>query len=204
MTFGLRAFELRLGISSTWPFVSVTGSGGRRLPRRKWNRLRQRPRLRTKRTRKARSTRGGTSAITRPHPATCARCAETYTGHDRSEESPSLPLPYARNSRRRSGDMWSELVIGSNRLIDASGVIVVMGKEQVHLERGRDDQLLLTMDLYDAEGTHIAKLRRNAWAFHGEDYDITTHPSSLSLVHRASGTLVAEAQVQDRDRIVVP
>jgi hypothetical protein len=100
--------------------------------------------------------------------------------------------------------MWSELVIGSNRLIDASGVIVVMDKEQVHLERGRDDQLLLTMDLYDAYGTHIAKLRRNAWAFHGEDYDITTHPSSLSLVHRESGTLVAEAQVLDRDRLLVP
>ena len=100
--------------------------------------------------------------------------------------------------------MWSELVIGSNRLINASGVIVVMGKEQVHLERGRDDQLLLTMDLYDAEGTHIAKLRRNAWAFHGEDYDITTHPSSLSVVHRASGTLVAEAQVLGRDQLLVP
>jgi hypothetical protein len=33
--------------------------------------------------------------------------------------------------------MWSELVIGSNRLINASGVIVVMGKEQVHLVRLR-------------------------------------------------------------------
>jgi hypothetical protein len=100
--------------------------------------------------------------------------------------------------------MWSELIIGSNRLINASGVIVVMDKEQVHLERGRDNQLLLTMDLYDGQGTHIAKLRRNAWAFHGEDYDITTHPSSLTLVHRASDTLVAEANVLDKDRLLVP
>jgi hypothetical protein len=100
--------------------------------------------------------------------------------------------------------MWSELVIGSNRLLNASGVINVLGEPQVHLERGRDDQLLLTMDLYDDRGEHVAKLRRNAWAFHGADYDITTHPSSLKLVHRASATVVAEAQVQGRDRIVVP
>ncbi len=61
--------------------------------------------------------------------------------------------------------MWKELVIGSNRLIDASGVIVVMDKEKVSLERGHDDQLLLTMDVYNADGKHVAKLRRNAWAF---------------------------------------
>ncbi|MDP9301102.1 MAG: hypothetical protein M3P43_09460 [Actinomycetota bacterium] len=100
--------------------------------------------------------------------------------------------------------MWKELVIGSNRLIDASGVIVVMDKEKVSLERGHDDQLLLTMDVYNADGKHVAKLRRNAWAFHGEDFDITTHPSSLTLVHRESGVLVAEAQVLDRDRVVLP
>lgn len=100
--------------------------------------------------------------------------------------------------------MWKELIIGSNRLVNASGVIVVQGREQVSLELGSDDQLLLTMDLYDDQGVHIAKLRRNAWAFHGEDYDVTTHPSSLQLVHRATETLVAEAQVLDKDRVEVP
>lgn len=101
--------------------------------------------------------------------------------------------------------VWSELEIGSNRLFNASGVINVLGEPQVHLERGSsDDQLLLTMDLYNDGGEHIAKLRRNAWAFHGEDYDITTQPSSLTLVHRATSTVVAEAQVLHRDRIVIP
>lgn len=71
--------------------------------------------------------------------------------------------------------MWSELVIGSNRVINAHGVIGVDGEPQVELERGTDMQLLLTMDLYDQGGKHVAKLRRNARAFHGEDYDIATH-----------------------------
>lgn len=101
--------------------------------------------------------------------------------------------------------MWSELVIGSNRVINSHGVIGVDGEPQVELERGTEDmQLLLTMDLYNEGGEHVAKLRRNAWAFHGEDYDITTHPSSLKLIHRATSTVVAEAQIQNRDRIVVP
>lgn len=100
--------------------------------------------------------------------------------------------------------VWSELNIGSNRLLNASGVINVLGQPQVHLERGSDDQLLLTMDLFDQAGTHLAKLRRNAWTFHGDDYEITTHASSLKLSHKVTGQTIAEAQVLDRDRIVVP
>jgi hypothetical protein len=51
----------------------------------------------------------------------------------------------------------------SNRVVNASGVIRVMGQDQVKLELDDDGQLLLTMDLYDADRTHVGKLRRNAW-----------------------------------------
>jgi hypothetical protein len=42
-----------------------------------------------------------------------------------------------------------ELNIGSNIIRNTSGVLNVSGKEQISLEIGKDDQLLLTMDLYD-------------------------------------------------------
>lgn len=99
--------------------------------------------------------------------------------------------------------MWKELNIGSNRVVNASGVIRVMGQDQVKLELDDDGQLLLTMDLYDADRTHVGKLRRNAWAFHSLDFEITTNPSSLQLAHGDSGRLVAIAEVVDRDHLVV-
>jgi hypothetical protein len=79
--------------------------------------------------------------------------------------------------------MWSELVIGGNRIINCSGVIRVDGDPQVYLERGtRDVQLLLTINVCDETGKTVAKLRRNAWAYNDKSrYDITTHPSSLTL-----------------------
>jgi hypothetical protein len=102
--------------------------------------------------------------------------------------------------------MWNEFIIGSNVFQDTPGVLVVEGQEQIWLERGsRDDQLLLTMDVYDGNGIHVAKLRRNAWAFNeGGRHDITTNPKSLQLIDKEADSIVVEAQVLDRDRVQVP
>jgi hypothetical protein len=60
------------------------------------------------------------------------------------------------------------------------------------------------MDIYDAEGNHIAKLRRNAWVFNNEDrYAITTARASLQLIDTFSDELVVEANVVGQDRIDV-
>jgi hypothetical protein len=98
-----------------------------------------------------------------------------------------------------------ELNIGSDIIRNSSGILSVEGQDQIYLEIGeRDDQLLLTMDVYDAEGNHIAKLRRNAWAFNNRDrFDITTIPSSLRLTDTDSGDLVVEANVTGPSRIEV-
>jgi hypothetical protein len=69
------------------------------------------------------------------------------------------------------------------------------------LEISNNGQLLLTMDLYDAAGTHIAKLRRNAWAFHQSRFDITTRPDDLTLTDIASGDTVLKARVLGPDII---
>jgi len=44
-----------------------------------------------------------------------------------------------------------ELNIGSNIIRNTIGVLNVQGKEQIFLEIGEDDQLLLTMDIYDSQ-----------------------------------------------------
>jgi hypothetical protein len=102
--------------------------------------------------------------------------------------------------------MWSELVIGGNRIINCSGVIRVDGDPQVYLERGtRDVQLLLTINVCDETGKTVAKLRRNAWAYNDKSrYDITTHPSSLTLTDTTTGEVILEASVKGRDAIEVP
>ena len=98
-----------------------------------------------------------------------------------------------------------ELNIGSNILRNTSGVLKVAGQEQIFLEVGENGQLLLTMDLYDETGKHIAKLRRNAWAFNeGERFAITTNPSDLTLRESKSGAIVVRARVLDPTHIEIP
>ena len=58
-----------------------------------------------------------------------------------------------------------ELNIGSNVYRNANGVLTLERKEQIVIEaRSESPQLLVTADLYDAKGDHVAHLRRNVWA----------------------------------------
>ena len=60
------------------------------------------------------------------------------------------------------------------------------------------------MVIYDARRQHIAKLRRNAWAFNNNDrFDITTHPSSLKLIDKETNRVVVEVNVTGTAQIQV-
>lgn len=98
-----------------------------------------------------------------------------------------------------------ELIIGSNIIRNSTGVLNVEGKEQISIGFGREStQLLLTMDVYDTGGKHIAKLNRNAWVFNEKDkYEITTHPKSLKLIDKESGDTVVQASILAPDKIEV-
>jgi hypothetical protein len=97
-----------------------------------------------------------------------------------------------------------ELNIGSNIVRNASGVLNVQGKNQITVEIRPDMQLLLTMDIYDSNGKHIAKLRRNAWTFNNKDrFEVTTNPTSLKLIDKESGEIVVEVNVKDRNTIQI-
>lgn len=107
-------------------------------------------------------------------------------------------------------ETWSKVTVGSNVFLNEGGVpgiLIVEGEGQIVLERGEDDeQLLLTMDLYDAEGSRIGKLRRNAWppAHDPERFEVTSNPNSLTLNEISTGSVVVEAQVAGQDELNIP
>ena len=105
--------------------------------------------------------------------------------------------------------MWTEMNLASNIITNVPGVVLVQTDrgctELLSLEVGdRSQQVLLTMEVYDADKNHVARLRRNAWVFNdAERFEVTTSPDSLRLTEKNSGTVVVEANVLDRNRVQV-
>ena len=98
-----------------------------------------------------------------------------------------------------------ELTIGANRVRNTDGVINVRGKRQILLEWGpHEAELLLTMDVYGAEGRHIARLRRNQWTFNDRDrFNFTAEPGGFSLVDTKKDQVVLEGRVVGGDAVVI-
>lgn len=98
-----------------------------------------------------------------------------------------------------------ELHIGSNIFRNTNGVVKVHGKEQIFLESRPDQGLLLvTIDLYNDAGNHIAHLRRNVLALNRADrFTITIHRGNASspsdspwvrISDQITGEIVLEAR----------
>jgi hypothetical protein len=98
-----------------------------------------------------------------------------------------------------------ELNVGSNIVRNTNGILMIEGKEQIRLEIGeKDHQLWLTMDLYDSQGRHAAKLRRNVWAFNMKNkFEVKTAPSSVRLTDKQSGAIVLEVNALSRDKVEI-
>lgn len=98
-----------------------------------------------------------------------------------------------------------QLTIGSNLMGNTDGVISVRGDEQICLEWGRlDTKLLLTMNLYNFSGDHIARLRRNHWTFNDRDrFVFTANANGVSIVDTRSSQVALEARVVDGSSVVV-
>lgn len=95
-----------------------------------------------------------------------------------------------------------QLQIGSTLVRNPDGAICVNGVELMRLECGEDGQLLLSLDVYDLAGTHIARLWRNAWAFNDESLTrIDTVPEKLMLTRTDSGERLIEVDILDTDTI---
>lgn len=91
-----------------------------------------------------------------------------------------------------------EVSMGSNVIRDTNGVIKVEGKDQLLLELENNTRILLTMDVYDPKGIHVAKVIRNVFSFDYKDrYRLIAKPSSLMLIDREHNTVLIEVSVTD-------
>lgn len=97
-----------------------------------------------------------------------------------------------------------ELHVGSNVFRNTNGVVKLQGKEQLVLEaQPHPPALLLTMDLYDEQGSRVGHIRRNALSAHSAarftinvkaDGDSTPDDQpSVTVVDRTIGQTVLEA-----------
>jgi hypothetical protein len=107
--------------------------------------------------------------------------------------------------------MWDEINIGSNIFLNTPGVFTEDDQPVITLERaGTEDQLLVSIEVYDVQDgatRHVAKLRRNAWAFNdGDRYNVTTTPYSLRLIDKQDERVLLEANVSEAsvNKIVIP
>jgi len=104
-----------------------------------------------------------------------------------------------------------ELNIGTNIFRDTNGIIKLQGKEQVFLEVHADPPaVLLTIDLYDANGSQIAHLRRNKWAFNQKNrFDLQTsttlslftYPAWLRVLDKEADETVLDVNLVKEDTV---
>jgi hypothetical protein len=105
-----------------------------------------------------------------------------------------------------------ELHVGSNVFRNTNGIVKLQGKEQFVLETQPDPlALLVTMDLYDEQGTRVGHIRRNVLSTHsagrftinvkaGEESAPDDSPS-VSVVYRTTGHTVFEANLIQKRKI---
>lgn len=133
---------------------------------------------------------------------------------DTLEPLNTLPSPPAESTPTATQTLGPELLIGSNIFRNTNGVVNIQGKEQLVLEtRPAQGLLLVTVDLYDANGTQIAHVRRNtlminqAAQFTIDIHQATTNMPSdapwVRLYGRQSGEIAFEARVVSDNRIQI-
>ncbi len=105
-----------------------------------------------------------------------------------------------------------ELHVGSNVFRNTNGVVKLQGKEQLVLETQPDPLvLILTMDLYDEQGTRVGHIRRNALSAHSagrftinvktSDEATQDETPSVTVADRTTGNTVFEACLLQRRKI---
>jgi len=105
-----------------------------------------------------------------------------------------------------------ELHVGSNVFRNTNGVVKLQGKEQLVVEtQPQPFALLLTMDLYDEQGTRVGHIRRNALSAHSAGrFTINVKASSeatqddlpsVTVADRTTGHTVFEACLMQRRQI---
>ncbi|GMV52098.1 hypothetical protein FBQ96_16270 [Nitrospirales bacterium NOB] len=127
--------------------------------------------------------------------------------------NPETPNPFRSLEPDRQKHSL-EIRLGSNIFRNTNGVLRIQGKEQLVLELNPEHgRILLTIDLYDGSGNHVAHLRRNRWAFNdGNRFALSTSDSPptlfpnlawLKVTDQETGETVLETAVAPGEKIQV-
>jgi len=118
---------------------------------------------------------------------------------------------YISGETRMSGKQRADLyrvTFGSNTHMNSNGILKVKGSELLKLERGSDDQLLVTTEVRDNKGVLLGKIWRNSFAFVHPNYEgkVESKGGSLRrivLTKKSDKTTVFEADIKGRSEIEV-
>jgi hypothetical protein len=110
-------------------------------------------------------------------------------------------------TKKEEADLFS-VRFGSNTHINSKGILRVGGKELFKLEKGSDDQLLITTEVRDKDGTLLGKIWRNSFAhvhdgYEGKAVSMGGLKRKLLLKRKFDGSVIFEANIKSRSEIEV-
>jgi len=108
---------------------------------------------------------------------------------------------------KEKADLY-RVTFGSNTHMNSKGILKVKGKELLKLEKGNDDQLLVSTEVRDNKGVMLGRIWRNAFAYVHTDYEGKVEPKGGSLrriilSRKSDKTTVFEADINGRNEIEI-
>jgi len=75
-----------------------------------------------------------------------------------------------------------QTILGNNTIDSYDGQTIIRSDSALLAKvEVRGNQLFVMVNVYNESGEYVAKLRRGAWNFNRDGYEVTTHPEGLSL-----------------------
>jgi hypothetical protein len=110
------------------------------------------------------------------------------------------------NGVQRKDEGIMDIELGTNTLRNTNGVFIAHGKEQLQIEWLEEEKkLVLSMGIFMATGTEVARLTRNAWEHNpGDRFVLTALPDLVKVEDTTLKTVVLELQKTPHQTIAIP
>jgi hypothetical protein len=98
---------------------------------------------------------------------------------------------------------WFNVRFGSNLHKNSGNIIRIKGKNLIKLERGRDNKLLVSVELRGKNGELLAKIRRNAPVYLNKFLTIQRGLKYLKLIDKKSGGILFEMEQMEDETVKI-
>ena len=105
--------------------------------------------------------------------------------------------------------MTDHFVFGSNSFLGGQEMTIVVDDVQlIRLERRDrgDSQLLLTADLYGADGARLGRVNRNTWVAEPSSdspFETSANQTEITMSNKDTGEVFFHAEIVDRNTVIV-